>query len=107
MSDFTAVFGEWLGSTVSLEVYEGAGFDGETYSVAVDVLDVLVDDTRRLVRNSNGNEVVSESTLYVPDSAVAFQLADKVTVNGRTTAVIKVARPQVVGLFSFTVVNLE
>lgn len=106
MSEFEYVFGEWLADTVTLEVYEGAGFNGDQYAAPATVGGVMVDSTRRLIRNAEGNEAVSETTLFVPEGAPAFSLDDRVTVRGRASTVMQVTDPSVYGLFSFQVVNL-
>lgn len=53
----------------------------------------LVEDKRRLVRNDEGAEVVSETTFYTRlEHADRFNAGARVTVNGRTSTVITAAR---------------
>ena len=51
---------------------------------------VFADDTRKLIRNANGEQVVSESTVYTfPVNAPLFTADARVTVNGNVSRVIK------------------
>jgi hypothetical protein len=76
--------------TVSVQTYEGEGSLGPVWAPAVDVA-CFVNDARKLVRNSAGDEVVSETTLYTPLSAYSsFTIQSRVTVNGRAANVITV-----------------
>lgn len=85
------------GDVVTVTTYRGEGAYGPTYRDPVDVDCRAVTD-RKLVRNAAGDEVVSESTLYVrpvlTDGAVAaevFAPESLVTVNGRQAQVISAA----------------
>lgn len=79
-----------LRHTVLVAPYEGQGAYGETYGPERTVR-CFIDDTRRLVRNTNGDETVSETTVLcrlgedIPPES-------RVTVNGRVTTVIAVSR---------------
>lgn len=79
-----------LRHTVTVEPYVGQGAYGEVYGPAVTVR-CFVDDRRRLVRNSEGDEVVSESRLMcrltedIPPES-------RVTLNGRVTTVLATSR---------------
>lgn len=53
------------GQTVTIEPYEGSGAYGDVYGPPV-AIRAIVDASRRLVRNDAGDEVISETTLYVP-----------------------------------------
>ena len=51
---------------------------------------VFADDSRRLVRNKDGEQVVSETTLYTyPAAAPYFTPDSKVTIDGKVSRVIK------------------
>ena len=77
-----------LKGTVAVETYTGEGAYGPVYASAVTV-PCNLDTTRRLVRNANGEESVSECTLYVhPDNAAAFAAQSRLTVGGRTSTVL-------------------
>lgn len=89
--------------TAIVETYEGTNGYGEDVfadPVTLDPADVSVhplgngcwiDDSRKLVRNSTGEQVVSESTLYTyPSNAALFTPDSRVTVNGAVSRVIKV-----------------
>lgn len=68
--------------------YAGDGAYGPVYDPAVDV-NVAVSEGRRLVRNSQGDQVVSETTLYAnPDDNDKLAPESQVTVNGRTSRLI-------------------
>ncbi|MGW1679390.1 hypothetical protein [Saccharopolyspora sp. NPDC002376] len=81
----------WLlmqaGQTVTIEPYEGTGAYGPVYGPAVQVR-AVVDAARRLVRNAEGAEVVSETTLYVPLSTVAPAGSRVTLANGTRSTVI-------------------
>lgn len=106
---FQSVFSDWLTDSVQVETAEGIGFDGVNTGSVVTVSNVMVDDETRLVRNNDGNEVVSSTTVYVAlDAADVFALHSKVTLpSGRITTVIKVASYDVNGLFQMAAVNCE
>lgn len=82
--------------TVTVEPYEGDGAHGPIYGAPVEV-DCLIDESRKVVRNADGVEVVSEVTFFcgvdeqVPPSS-------KVTVRGRDTYVIASKRQDGGGL---------
>lgn len=54
-----------LGHRVTIEPYEGEGAYGPTFGTAVTNVPAFVEDRRRLVRDRNGDEVVSETTVIV------------------------------------------
>lgn len=77
--------------SVSVESWTGESAYGPIYVGVVTVL-CKVSTIRQLVRNSNGEEVVSEATLYVlPADAAPFVAESKVTIAGRVSTVISVA----------------
>jgi hypothetical protein len=77
-----------LKDSVSVEPYAGQGAYGPVYT-APQTVSVALDHTRRLVRNSEGAEVVSEATLYVhPDDEARFPAQSRVTIAGRTSEVL-------------------
>lgn len=75
-----------LGEEITIEPYLGAGPFGDTYGAAVTVR-AVVDDKRRLVRNSGGDQVLASTTAYCPLATVA-PVDSRVTVRGRQTIVI-------------------
>ena len=95
-----------LKDLVSVETYSGEGAYGPIFAAAVTVK-VNVDQTRRLVRNTAGDEVVSESTLAVHpqprdeatglllDATTLFTPETRVTIDGRAARVIS-AKPNTV-----------
>lgn len=90
-----------LTERVSVETYQGENAYGPVYAKAVTVR-AGVEPTRRLVRGLDGEEVVSEMTLYVhPDDAAAFVPESRVTYQGRTSRMLTVS-PQILrGSLSF------
>jgi hypothetical protein len=79
-----------LKDTVAVESYSGEGAYGPIYAASATV-SCNIDGTRRLVRNANGDEVVSEATLHVhPNDAAAFVPESRVTISGRASTVLSV-----------------
>jgi hypothetical protein len=90
-----------LKDLVSVETYSGEGAYGPIFAASVTVK-VNVDQTRRLVRNPAGDEVVSEATFAVHpqprdeatgellDVATLFAPESAVTIAGRLAKVIGV-----------------
>lgn len=86
MSDLDAF---WV-HTATIETFTGAGAYGDVFASPVTV-SCFVDPSRRLIRNANGEQVVSESTLYTPvTNAALFTNDSRVTVNGVVARVVKV-----------------
>lgn len=57
----------------------------------------FVEDGRKLVRGTDGEQVISESTIFTPPADFAlFTTGTKVTVNGRDSTVI-IAKLRVIG----------
>jgi hypothetical protein len=77
--------------TVSIETYSGESAYGPIYAASANVV-CKVSTARQLVRNSAGDEVVSEATLYVlPADATPFTPESRVTIAGRMSTVLSVA----------------
>lgn len=51
--------------TVSVEPLEGAGAYGDRFTAQVDNIACMRDDKVRMVRNSDGDQVTSQTTLYM------------------------------------------
>lgn len=78
--------------TVSVETFLGIKNSRPSYASPVTVA-CFVNDSRKLVRDQNGAEVVSETTLYAPLAAVGtFAAGSRVTVHGATSTVLCVYR---------------
>lgn len=77
---------QMAGEDITVEPYLGAGAYGDTWGPAVTVRGI-VEEKRRLVRNSTGDEVLSHTTIRCPLDTDAPPLS-KVTVRGRATTVI-------------------
>ena len=97
---------------VTVESYTGDGAYGPNFEAPVTVK-VNVDQTRRLVRNTAGDEVVSEATLAVHpaprdeatgellDAGTLFAPESRVTIDGRAARVIGVKPNTVRGRIVF------
>lgn len=74
--------------TVSVEAYEGSGAYGDIFGTAYD-LPCYVEQERKLIRSSTGEEVVSSTQVYC-NPGEPIPLGSKVTWNGRTSLVLGV-----------------
>jgi len=74
----------------SVEPYLGGGAHGPVFGAAVS-LDCYVEDKRQLVRSDTGEEVVSNTTIHCPVDTT-IPPGSRVTVFGRATTVLTVAR---------------
>lgn len=83
----SAVFDDWYDQTVTVELVTGSGGMGETYGDPTPLL-CMVDDTVRMVRNSEAVEVVSSTTLQGPEGTVAPPGSRITLPGGRVTKVI-------------------
>lgn len=82
-----------LKDTVTVETWTGEGAYGAAYADPVTIR-WNYDGTRRLARNANGEEVVSEGTGQAhPDDAAQFTPESRLTIDGRTSTVLA-ANPQ-------------
>ena len=80
-----------LQDVVTVEPYSGESGYGPIHAAAATVLG-KISATRQLVRNSDGEEVVSEVTLYVhPADAAPFVPGSRVTIATRVSTVIAVS----------------
>ncbi|VXB82020.1 hypothetical protein [Aeromicrobium sp. 9AM] len=81
--------GYLLVHTVSVETWEGTGAYGDTYAAPVDV-PCFVDDARKIVRNPDGDEVVSESTVigFLSDAPKFVEKTKVILPGGRPSIVI-------------------
>ena len=86
---FTDEFADFGLVTVLVQPRTGSGAKGNTYGPEVEDT-VFVTDDRKLVRDTSGKEVVSETTLVAdPASAAKYPTGSLVKVGGRTATVIK------------------
>lgn len=107
MSDFEDLFDEWLTQSVSIEPAQGGSMEGVTFGAAVPFADVAVEHARRLVRDADGREAVSETTIYIPAGRPAVKAGDRVTLgDGSIATVIRTADFSPFGLFDHKVANL-
>ena len=80
-----------LRDSVSVETCTGSGAYGPILAAAATVL-CKVSNTRQLVRDANGEEVVSEMTLYaLPADEAKFLPDSRVTFAARTSTVLGVS----------------
>lgn len=56
---------EWFMQTASVETWQGTSGVGDVFATAV-VVECFIEDARKLVRAKDGQQVISESTLYAP-----------------------------------------
>lgn len=93
--------------TVTVETRKGVGPKGDVFAPPVPVDGLLVDDSVKLVRNSDGEEVVSNTQIAGPLSIVPlFTPGSKVTTSTRTARVIAVNAADVPRLPEHVVVTL-
>ena len=106
MSALTDAFGDWMTSTVTVATNKGAGAYGPDLAEPVAVVGVMVSDKRRFVRNSEGNEVISETSILADlEHLPKFPGGSEVTLpNGTTTTVITAATDPL--MFDALVVSL-
>ena len=79
--------------TVTVETYEGSGAYGDTWADESAPVPCFRDETRRLVRDEHGVEVVSEATVLAPLTvADQFPPGSRVHMPGRIATVISCAR---------------
>ena len=72
--------------TATVEPFEGSGAYGPIYGAPTEV-SCWVDWTRELVRDADGNEVVSSAHLFA-DADTTLPVESRVTVDGHTTTAI-------------------
>lgn len=78
---------EWLfRHEAIIEPFEGEGAYGPVHGSPL-LVRCLVDDERRLVRDAQGAETVSDTTIFFPPGTRCPE-GSRVTVNGRVTTVI-------------------
>ncbi|UQN29479.1 hypothetical protein [Brachybacterium kimchii] len=74
---------------VTVDTFQGAGAWGDTYAPTSDPIACFVDDTLQLVRDTEGTEVVSSTTVYAPlDAADLFTVGTVVHLRKRDAQVI-------------------
>ncbi len=77
--------------TATVETYQGTNADGEDLYAAPVGVACYAEGQRRLVLNPDGEQVLSETTLYAsPTEAPKFAPLSRVTVLGSTDRVIRV-----------------
>jgi len=77
---------------VTVQPYEGSGAMGDVFGTGIPDVPCMLDDTRKLVRDPEGVEVVSETTLVTRRQyAGKFEPGSRVTLPRRTATVISCA----------------
>ena len=81
---------EFYVHTAAVEMFLGTtGYGEDTFAAPVNVA-CFAEETRRLVRDKDGEQVVSESTLYTfPITGPLFAPDSRVTLNGMVSRVIR------------------
>lgn len=89
MADELADF--WV-TTTAVRTYEGSGPFGETYADPIDV-PCFIDNTRRLVRDTDGREVTAEATITGPiGRSNLFQPESLTTIDGDERTVLTLSK---------------
>lgn len=80
---------QYLVHSIDVETYTGTGAYGDQHEAAVPVA-CMVEDSRRLVRNTDGDEVMSETTLYahLDDAAKLTEKSFVTLPSGRASKII-------------------
>ncbi|MFE5777082.1 hypothetical protein [Brachybacterium sp. NPDC056505] len=74
---------------VTVDTFTGGGAWGDTYEPTSDPIPCYRDDTRQLVRDADGTEVVSSATVYAALAAApVFTVGSLVHLPGRDAQVI-------------------
>lgn len=68
----TSELGDFYVHRVAVEPYEGEGSYGPVFGPRVDDVACYVENRRQLVRDSDGAEVVSDTTVYAPPERAAL-----------------------------------
>ena len=83
----------WFVHTVTVETFQGSGAYGDIFAAPVVLAPpngCWVDNARKVVRNKDGIEVVSETSIATfTTNAALFTTDSKVTINGVVSRVIK------------------
>ena len=83
-------------TTVAVRTKTGSGANGDIFAATVD-RNVFLEDARKLVRDANGEQVVSETTLFADTADLdVFKPDSKVALPGRTARVL-LAKLRVIG----------
>jgi hypothetical protein len=83
---------KFLVHTVDVDPYAGSGAYGDEYSPTVTGVQCFRDDKRKLVRSADGEQVVSETTLYMRLAhAASFPPGSRVQLPHRVATVITCA----------------
>lgn len=86
-----------LTQSVLVETRTGSSGYGDLYAAPV-TKKAFIDDQRKLIRDAQGNETVSETTLFtLIDDIDAFTTGSRVTVNGRIATVLSAKRRDAAG----------
>ena len=84
----TSDFSDFWVHTVTVETLTGSGADGAIFDTATDV-PCFIEDSQKVVRASDGTEVVSGTTLFADKVwAPKFTPSTRVTFRGQTTLVL-------------------
>lgn len=80
---------EFYVHTVTVDTYKGSGPYGDAYDPTSEPIPCFIDESRRLVRSTNGEQIVSETTLWMDkEHYEAFKPDSIVQVNGHESTVI-------------------
>lgn len=83
--------------TVTVEAHAGSGPYGDVYGLPYTVT-CFVDQKRKLVRASDGSQIVSESTVYAPLGTICPPRSRVTLPDGQVTLVIAAHRREAAGV---------
>lgn len=88
---------DWWRHQITIERLTGTGAFGDEYDEPEDPIPLgFIDDRRRMVRDADGNEVVSETTVMLPIGTAEVPLGSRVTLpaafGARESTVLAVSR---------------
>jgi hypothetical protein len=107
MSDFADIFDDWTTESVVIRDVVGGSMEGTKHDAPRVLAGVYVERARRLVRGSDGREIVSETTIYVPPGKVVPTEGARVDyTDGTHSVVVKVAQHALDDVFDHAVVNV-
>lgn len=94
---------------LTVEPYLGSNSSGDRYGLPVEIPGLPQMPQKRVIRNPDGNEVVSATAVYADlEHENKFPLRSRVTIaDGTKTRVGRIDRAEAYGLFGFVTVHLE
>jgi hypothetical protein len=92
----------WFVDTITVETFLGSGAMGDVFAAPVILAPpngCWVENSRKLVRAANGEQIISETTVYTATANNAlFNTDARVTINGVVSRVLKANNNDTAGL---------